>query len=120
MLKTTLLILTVMAGGDLRVTLSQAEDEAECEANRDAVVTILTDAGRAPLLALCGASDLRLTPFVHGTPPEAEIHRYRIELPAAGGFTVTHLAAGEICTAAPDAEPAVHCARSGQSVLPAP
>lgn len=119
MLKTTLLMLTVMAGGDLRVTLSPAADEVECEANRDAVVTILADAGRAPLAALCGASDLRLTPFVHGTPPEAEVHRYRVELPLAGGFSVTPLLGDAPCTAAPKAEPAVYCARSAQTVLPA-
>lgn len=119
MLKTTLLMLTVMAGGDLRVTLSPAADEVECEANRDAVVTILAEAGRPPLAALCGASDLRLTPFVHGTPPEAEIHRYRVELPAAGGFRITPLTGDESCTAAPQADPAVHCARSAQTVLPA-
>lgn len=117
MLKTTLLMLTVMAGDDLRVTLSPAADEIECEANRDAVVTILGNAGRAPLAALCGATELRLTPFVHGTPPEAEVHRYRVELPLAGGFRVTPLGGEERCTAAPEADPAVYCARSAQSVL---
>lgn len=118
MLQTTLLVLTLTSGGELRVTLSPAADMVECEANRDAVVTILTDAGRPPIAALCGETGLRLTPFVHGTPEKDEIHRYRVGLPSAGGFTVVPLAGGESCTPAPEADPAVHCARSAQAVLP--
>ncbi|MFA5539132.1 MAG: hypothetical protein WDA23_08010 [Gemmobacter sp.] len=118
-MKTALLILTMTAGGDIRVTLTENDSPADCEANREVVTQILTEAGSAPIAALCGESGLRLTPFVHGTPPEAEIHRYRVELPQAGGFAIAPLAEGEDCTPDTDtaADPAVHCARSGQSVL---
>lgn len=54
MLIETLLVLSQIGEGDLRVTLSPAADAVECEANRDAVVTILIDADRPPLVALCG------------------------------------------------------------------
>lgn len=117
MLKTVLLILTLTGDGGTRVTLTDSDSPADCEASREVVSQILTEAGSPPLLARCGDSALRLTPFVHGIPPAAEIHRYRVELPAAGGFTVRPLSPGEICTPAPQADPAVHCARSGQSVL---
>lgn len=117
MLKTALLILTLTGDGGTRVTLTDSDGPADCAALREVVAQILTEAGSPPLLTRCGESALRLTPFVHGTPPEAEIHRYRVELPAAGGFTVHPLAPGETCTAAPKADPAVHCASSGQSVL---
>lgn len=118
MLKTVLLILTLTGDGGVRMTLTDSDSLAECEASREVVSQILTEAGSPPLLARCGESALRLTPFVHGTPPEAEVHLYRVELPQAGGFTIAPLAEGEDCTPDTAADPAVHCARSGQSVLP--
>ncbi len=117
MLKTALLILTLAEGADVRVNLTESESPADCEASRDVVTQILTEAGNAPVAAVCGGTGLRLTPFVHGTPPEAEVHRYRVELPQAGGFAVTPLAEGEDCTQDTAADPAIYCARSGQSVL---
>lgn len=118
MLKTALLILTLAEGGATRVNLTESGSPGDCEASRDVVTQILTEAGSAPIAAVCGETDLRLTPFVHGTPPEAEVHLYRVELPQAGGFTIAPLAEGEDCTPDTAADPAVHCARSGQSVLP--
>ncbi len=66
MLIETLLVLSQIGEGDLRVTLSPAAD---------AVVTILIDVDRPPLVALCGQSGLRLTPFLHGTRLGDETHR---------------------------------------------
>ncbi|QRZ14231.1 hypothetical protein JWJ88_12075 (plasmid) [Paracoccus methylovorus] len=118
MLETILLMLTLMPGGDVRVTFSHSADADECEAYREVVSGILEEAGNPPLVALCGETDLRVTPFVHGTRPEDEVHRYRVELPSAGGYQVTPLPAGTACTPAPQANPAVYCARSAQMVLP--
>lgn len=118
MLKTALLILTLTEGGDIRVNLTESAGPADCEASRDVVSQILTASGHAPLAAVCGETGLRLTPYIHGTPPEAEVHRYRVELPRAGGFALAPLAEGEDCTPDTAADPAIHCARSGQSVLP--
>lgn len=117
MLKSTLLVLTLMSDGGVRVTLSEAADAAECETSRAAVVAILTEAGRAPLAALCGETGLEFTQFMHGVPEEEEIHRYRVELPAAGGFTVIPLAEGEACEPAEAEAGTVHCARSAQEVV---
>ncbi|MCL4068054.1 hypothetical protein M3484_15890 [Pseudomonas sp. GX19020] len=117
MLIETLLVLTQIGEGDLRVTLSPAADAVECEANRDAVVTILTDAGRPPLVALCGQTGLRLTPFLHGIRPEDETHRYRVKLPESGGFVVMPLAEGEGCAPGTAAGSVIYCARSAQSVV---
>lgn len=117
MLIPTLLVLTLMNDGSHRVTLSEHDSLELCEASRESVVAILTEAGMPPLEARCGATELRLTPFEHGTPPEAEVHRYRVETPAAGGFSVTPLSVDTPCEARPEAEPAVVCGRSGQQVL---
>lgn len=116
MLKITLLVLTMMQDGSVRVTLSEAGDMTECEAGRDAVTTILTDAGKPPILALCGESGLRLTPFVHGIPESDETNRYRVEV-AGEDFTVIPLAKDEECRAAEDGAPRIFCARSAQSVI---
>jgi hypothetical protein len=110
-----LLILTLMAGGDTRLTLTPAETAADCEASREVVTQILTEAGNPPLIAICGETALRLSPFEHGAPPEAEVHRYQVDLPAAGGFVVLPLAKAAACVPAPDGSR--HCARSAQAVL---
>ena len=86
-----LLLLTLMADGGTRLTLSPAESAEACEATREVLVQVLTEAGKPPILAQCGTSILQLTPYVHGTPPEAETHRYRVEVARSGGFTVTPL-----------------------------
>ncbi|KGJ06843.1 hypothetical protein SAMN04487972_10296 [Paracoccus halophilus] len=117
MLKPALLVLTLMADGGTRLTLSEAETAEDCEAMREVVTQILTEAGQPPLLSRCGATALRLTPFVHGVPAEAEIWRYRVELPEGGGFSVTPLDSAAACDPAPQARPAIHCARSAQKVL---
>ena len=114
-----LLLLTLMADGDTRMTLSPAESAEACAGTREVLVQLLTEAGKPPILALCGTSALHLSPYIHGTPPEAEIHRYRVEIPSAGGFTVTPLDPQAPCAAAPKADPAIHCTRSSQRPLAA-
>lgn len=117
MLKTALLVLSLMQDGSVRVTLSDAEDRVECEASREAVVAILTDAGRPPVAALCGETGLRLSPFAHGVPEDAETHRYRVEIFANDRFEVTPVAEGQVCVEAEDADSRVYCGRSAQSVI---
>lgn len=112
-----LLLLTLMADGGTRLTLSPAESAEACAATRDVLVQILTEAGKPPVRALCGTSALQLTPYIHGTPPESEIHRYRVEIARTGGFAVIPLGANTPCAAAPDADPAIYCTRSSQQVL---
>lgn len=114
MLKPALLVLTTLADGDVRLTLSYAESAEECEAKREVVTQILTEAQMPPLLTLCGETALQVTPYAHGVPDAAETHRYRVEIPLAGGFTITPLAAGASCTPAPAADPAIYCTRSAQ------
>lgn len=116
MLETVLLLLTLTANGDVRVNLSYLPDAEECEARRDVVTQVLAGAGMEPLQAICGQTSLRLTPFEHGTLDAEEHHRYRVELPGAGGFAIRPLTADEACEPAPDADPVVYCARSGQAV----
>ena len=119
MLKIALLTLTMTAEGEPpRLTLSEMESAAACAEAQDRVTRILTQSGIRVLAALCGPSDLRLTPFDHGATPEDERFRYRVELDPAGGFRVTPLAADAACEAAPKAQPAIHCARSSQEPLP--
>lgn len=116
MLKIALLLLTTMSDGSVRVTLSEAADMVECEAGRDAVVTVLTEAGNPPLAAICGETDLRLTPFVHGTPEQAETNRYRVEIIGEDRFVITPLAEGEDCAETQGADSRVWCGRSAQAV----
>ncbi|MDO5614039.1 MAG: hypothetical protein Q4G14_12470 [Paracoccus sp. (in: a-proteobacteria)] len=120
MIKTVLLLLTLTADGEIRVNLTETEGPDDCEARQDVVTQVLTGAGMAPLHAICGPSALRLTPFDHAALAEDENHRYRVELPRAGGFTIRPLSGDEGCDPAPDADPAVYCARSSQAVIDDP
>lgn len=117
MLKIALLLLTTMQDGSVRVTLSDAEDLTECEAGRDAVTAILTDAGNPPIAAICGETDLRLSPFVHGVPEDQETNRYRVEILAGERFVITPLAEGEDCVESKGADSRIWCARSVQAVI---
>lgn len=51
------------------------------------------------------------------TLSEAEIHRYRVEVPNGNGYRIAPLAKDETCTPDLAADPAVYCAQSGQGVL---
>lgn len=117
MLKIALLVLTVMQDGSVRVTLSEAGDMAECEASRDAVVTILTDAGRPPIAALCGETGLRLSPFVHGVPEDQETNLYRVQIMDDHSFVVTPLDGGEDCLEGQGTGSRIYCGRSAQTVI---
>jgi hypothetical protein len=117
MMKPALLILSLTADGGTRATLADKDSMELCETSREAVVQILTEAGRAPLLGLCGETDVRVTPYKQGPDPEGPLLQLRIEGPATGGFSVTPLAADAPCEAAPDADPAVFCAHSTQQLL---
>ena len=123
-----LLLLTLMADGGVRLTLTEADSARACEASRDSVVRILGSTGRPPIRALCGRTALRLTPFMHGTPPEAEVLRYRVRIPggmppaadaegSGEAFDIERLDGDEPCQPAPDASPAVYCTRSAQRPL---
>ena len=117
MLKIALLTLTLTAEGETRLTLSEMADAGTCAKARANVTEILTQSGTRVLAALCGPSDLHLTPFDHGASPKDERFRYRVALDPAGGFEVTSLAADATCQPAPEARPAIHCARSSQEPL---
>lgn len=117
MLKIALLTLTLTAEGETRLTLSEMADAGTCAKAQASVTEILTQSGVQVLAAQCGPSDLRLTPFDHGAAPEDERFRYRVALDPAGGFEVTSLAADAACQPAPEARPAIHCARSSQEPL---
>lgn len=115
MLKTALLTLTMTASGDPRLTLSDMESAADCQAARARVVEILTQSGVEVIAAMCGDTPLQLTPFEHGAAPEEEIHLYEVEIRGAG-FSVQPVAAGQSCGTAPPGTQ-LFCARSSQWVL---
>ncbi|MDO5612707.1 MAG: hypothetical protein Q4G14_05620 [Paracoccus sp. (in: a-proteobacteria)] len=116
MMKSTLLILTLMADDGTRITMSSYDSPDACEGAREVVTQVLADAGQEMLVAMCGETDVRVTPYVHGAPRRAEVNRFRVELPQTGGFTVTPLT-DEPCEDAPDADPAVYCTLSAQRVI---
>ena len=88
MLKIALLTLTMTDEREPpRLTLSETENAAACAEAQARVTRILTRSGIKVLAALCGPSDLRLTPFDHGAPPRTSVSAIasRWILPAGSG-----------------------------------
>lgn len=112
-----LLLLTALADGDIRMTMSPMETAEACESQREVVGQILEAQGSEAVVSRCGQTGLRLTPYIHGVPPEAATFLYRVEV-GESGFDVAPLDATADCTPAPEASPAVYCVRSSQRVLP--
>jgi len=112
-----LLVLTLTAEGEVRMTLSDMEDIDTCESTELMIQNVLNDAGYTIIDSMCGDSALVLEPYNHGATAADEIHRYRVEVAGQGGFLVSPLTEGEACEAAPEASPAVYCTRSSQAVL---
>lgn len=118
MLKFVLLTLTLTAQDEVRLTLSDMASLEDCQASKAQVSGILAQAGVKSVAALCGESDLRLTPFTHGAAPEEEIHRYRVEIAPDDSFAVTPLSGTDTCTPSGSGSgPGVYCTRSAQSVV---
>lgn len=117
MLSSALLLLTLTGDGDIRLTLSPAQSAAACEDRREVLTQVLAGAGQAVIEARCGETGLRMSPFIHGVPPEAEIYRYRVEIQPAGGFAIAPLSADEPCVNQPDHGPAFYCTRSAQRII---
>lgn len=116
MLKSALLLLSMTASGDVRMSLSETVDAQDCSFTRGAVLMILEEAGMTPLHAVCGETGLSLTPFERRSPKPLA-HRYRVELPSEGGYRITPLELGAACTPDHEADPAVFCTVSQQEVI---
>ncbi|MDO5606407.1 MAG: hypothetical protein Q4G25_14725 [Paracoccus sp. (in: a-proteobacteria)] len=114
----SLVVLTMAEDGDLRLSAGMPQPADDCAAAMEVVTQVIGAAGTRVVAARCGdMAGLRLSPFIHGAPPEAETHRFRIRLPRAGGFQLEPLAPDAPCEAQPDAAEPVLCARSSQFVL---
>lgn len=117
MLHLALLTLTLTSGGDIRLTLSQAETLASCEEAREQVTNLLTGMDIEVVAAVCGETDLVLTPFEQGR--EDEPYRYEVVTDGKTHFAVRALADGDTCQAkgAEVNRVQTYCARSSQSVV---
>lgn len=118
MLTAALLTLTLTADGGLRMSLTEMESEAACMAAHARVTEILTQSGIEAVEAICGETDLRLTPFEHGADPEDEKHLYRVRV-TGDEFVVAPQAPNEVCTDTSGDGFRIYCARSAQSVVSA-
>lgn len=115
MLEFALLILTINANGDIRATVSPAEDMPACQASLEAVSGILEGAGSEIVKITCGQTAQRLTPFDHALGVEDEVYRYRVTV-AYGDFSLVPFEAGN-CTPGREGDAEVFCTVSSQHLL---
>lgn len=117
MLATVLIVVTLGHADAPHLAVTPADDAAACAAKAGAVTAVLDKAGFAVAAARCVQTDQRFSAYRHGPDAPAPIHPFRVTLPARGGATVEALARLSDCDAAPDADPAVFCAVSAQTLI---
>lgn len=115
MLEFALLILTINANGDIRVTVSPAEDLVACRESLEAVTGILEGAGSEIVKMACGQTAQRLTPFDHALGVEDEVYRYRVTL-AYEDFSLVPYEADN-CTPGRQGDSEIFCTVSSQRLL---
>lgn len=115
MLEFALLILTINANGDIRATVSSADDRPSCLQSLETVSGILEGAGSQIVKMACGETAQRLTPFDHALGVEDEVYRYRISV-AYGDFSLVAYEADN-CTPGRQGDAEIFCTVSSQRLL---
>jgi len=115
MLKLALLVLTMNGNGDMRATVSEAEDMADCQDQLETVQNLLEGMDVQIAHISCGMTKAHLTPFQHGLGSDAYKYHYRIEVGAAQ-FALTQYADND-CTADIQGKPETYCAISSQQLI---
>ena len=115
MLTFAFLVLTLNPDGDVRMTLSDSQDLAACQAKRDKITPVLVDAGYDVLASLCAETKLHLTPYDHRNP-DVTLNQYQVEI-TGNAYTVTPVVEGDACVTATEGTPTRYCALSPQSVI---
>lgn len=115
MLEIALLILTINPNGDIRSTVSAADDLTACQQSLETVVGILQGAGTEVVKAACARTAERLTPFDHGKGVADEVYRYRVIL-HPDRFSLTPFEAGE-CSPGVVGNTETFCTVSSQQLL---
>lgn len=117
MLTFAFLVLTLNPDGDVRMTLSESQDLAACQAKRDKITPVLVDAGYNVLASLCAETKLHLTPYDHSNP-DVPLNQYQVDI-TGNTYTVAPVAEGDACVTATKSTPTRYCALSPQSVIEA-
>lgn len=115
MLKLALLVLTMNGDGGLQVTVSEAEDMADCQEQLETVQNLLEGMDvKIPHIS-CGRTTARLTPFQHGDGPEAYKYHYRVTV-SENQFALAPVS-GDNCTTNTTTNQKTFCAISNQQLL---
>lgn len=99
MLEVALLILTLTADGEQRLSVSQTASMAACQSTRATIVGVLKQRQITVQEARCAANNLPLTPYAHGAKADAYQHHYKVTLLANEAYQLTYLKGGELCSA---------------------
>lgn len=114
MLATVLIIVTLGHADAPHVSFSQAENLEACEAKAEALTSVLERANYQVGATRCVQTELTLSPYDRAAKEFP--HAFRISLPNDASATIEQLDSLSECTAAPDADPAVFCAVSAQTI----
>ena len=120
MLDFALLIITLTAGGEQRLSITEVASEQGCQQTRATVVGLLKQRQTQVLTARCAANTLALTPYAHGAKSADYQHHYQVRLQEDEGFQLTYLAPGETCKEKGFFRKSVLCAIASQSPIAPP
>lgn len=116
MLDVALMIISLTAAGEPRLSVTEAVSQEACQRIRTTVVTVLEQRNTQVLTARCGANRLALAPYRHGAKEQEYQYAYQVRLLGEQDFSLKHLADNERCVAI-KAKTKVGCALSSQAPL---
>lgn len=117
MLEIALMIITLTASGEPRLSLTETVSLEACQGIRATVVGVLEQRKTQVFEARCGANNVALTPYVHGAQAEDYQHYYRVTLLADEGFTLAYFPSAESCRVQATLGKNVHCVLASQAPL---
>lgn len=115
MLEFALLALTLTPNGDIRTTVSPAENHPACLEQLAAVTDILAGVGTTIVHISCGQTNDRLTPFEHGKGVADEVYKLRVTQ-EPGQFSVAPIK-GDTCAPGISGQVQTFCTMSSQHVI---
>ena len=143
MLDMALLIVTLTAAGEPRMSLTDTTSLQACEQSRATILGVLKQRQVEVLEARCAVNSLALTPYAHGAVDADYQHHYRVTLftgkeptgkeligkqlasdkPAADkpmeeGYQLEYLTPGKACDAKTSTDNTVLCVVASQQPLP--
>lgn len=119
MLDVALMIITLTAAGEPRLSVTEAVNMEACQRLSTTIVGVLTQRETQVITARCANNALALTPYVHGAVAADYRYRYRVTLLPEGAYQLEYLDSNQPCSEQTQAgdKAAIYCVTASQAPL---